>query len=143
VTNPPLDAIREEVVTSMTAAIGPVRNLLTATAEHAKQMVLDYPILSNDELARIKHIDKANNIGKSVMISCLYRVDEGSTALEERLDEMCNEVDEAISNGATFVVLSDRDSNRELAPIPSLLSLSAIHHHLIRKGDRMMVGLVV
>ncbi len=143
VTNPPLDAIREEVVTSMTAAIGPVRNLLTATAEHAKQMVLDYPILSNDELARIKHIDKANNIGKSVTISCLYRVDEGSTALEERLDEMCNEVDEAISNGATFVVLSDRDSNRELAPIPSLLSLSAIHHHLIRKGDRMMVGLVV
>ncbi len=143
VTNPPLDAIREEVVTSMTAAIGPVRNLLTATAEHAKQMVLDYPILSNDELARIKHIDKANNIGKSVTVSCLYRVDEGSTALEKRLGEMCHEVDEAISNGATFVVLSDRDSNRELAPIPSLLSLSAIHHHLIRKGDRMMVGLVV
>jgi glutamate synthase (NADPH/NADH) large chain len=143
VTNPPLDAIREEVVTSMTAAIGPVRNLLTATPEHAKQMVLDYPILSNDELARIKHIDKANNIGKSVTISCLYRVDEGSVALEERLAEICAEVDSAIANGATFLVLSDRDSNRELAPIPSLLSLSAIHHHLIRKGDRMMVGLVV
>ncbi len=143
VTNPPLDAIREEVVTSMTAAIGPVRNLLTATPEHAKQMVLDYPILSNDELARIKHIDKANNIGKSVTISCLYRVDEGAVALEARLAKMCSEVDEAISGGATFIVLSDRDSNRELAPIPSLLSLSAIHHHLIRKGDRMMVGLVV
>jgi len=143
VTNPPLDAIREEVVTSMTAAIGPVRNLLTATPEHAKQMVLDYPILSNDELARIKHIDKANNIGKSVTISSLYRVDEGAVALEARLAKMCSEVDEAISGGATFIVLSDRDSNRELAPIPSLLSLSAIHHHLIRKGDRMMVGLVV
>lgn len=143
VTNPPLDAIREEVVTSMTAAIGPVRNLLTATAEHAKQMVLDYPILSNDELARIKHIDKANNIGKSITISCLYRVDDGARALEERLDQLCQEVDEAILNGATFIVLSDRDSNRETAPIPSLLSLSAIHHHLIRKGDRMMVGLVV
>ena len=143
VTNPPLDAIREEVVTSMTAAIGPVRNLLSATPEHAKQLVLDYPILSNDELARIKHIDKANNIGKSVTISCLYRVDDGSVALEARLAEMCEEVDEAIANGATFIVLSDRDSNRELAPIPSLLSLSAIHHHLIRKGDRMMVGLVV
>ena len=143
VTNPPLDAIREEVVTSMTAAIGPVRNLLRATPEHAKQMVLDYPILSNDELARIKHIDKANNIGKSVTISCLYRVDEGAVALEARLAKMCSEVDEAISGGATFIVLSDRDSNRELAPIPSLLSLSAIHHHLIRKGDRMMVGLVV
>lgn len=143
VTNPPLDAIREEVVTSMTAAIGPVRNLLSATPEHAKQMVLDYPILSNDELARIKHIDKANNIGKSVTVSCLYRVDEGAVALEKRLTEMCAEVDEALEAGATFIVLSDRDSNRELAPIPSLLSLSAIHHHLIRQGNRMMAGLVV
>lgn len=143
VTNPPLDAIREEVVTSMTAAIGPVRNLLSATPEHAKQMVLDYPILSNDELARIKHIDKANNIGKSVTLSCLYRVDDGAEALEKRLTEMCKEVDEALAAGATFIVLSDRDSNRELAPIPSLLSLSAIHHHLIRQGNRMMAGLVV
>lgn len=143
VTNPPLDAIREEVVTSMTAAIGPVRNLLSATPEHAKQMVLDYPILSNDELARIKHIDKANNIGKSVTLSCLYRVDDGAQALEKRLAEMCTEVDEALAAGATFIVLSDRDSNRELAPIPSLLSLSAIHHHLIRQGNRMMAGLVV
>ena len=143
VTNPPLDAIREEVVTSMTAAIGPVRNLLSATPEHAKQMVLDYPILSNDQLARIKHIDKANNIGKSVTLSCLYRVDDGAEALEKRLTEMCTEVDEALAAGATFIVLSDRDSNRELAPIPSLLSLSAIHHHLIRQGNRMMAGLVV
>jgi glutamate synthase (NADPH/NADH) large chain len=70
-------------------------------------------------------------------------VDDGARALEERLGEMCLEVDQAIIDGATFVVLSDRDSNRELAPIPSLLSLSAIHHHLIRKGDRMMAGLVV
>ena len=143
VTNPPLDAIREEVVTSMTAAIGPVRNLLSATPEHAKQMVLDYPILNNDELARIKHIDKANNIGKSVTLSCLYRVDDGAKALEKRLADMCTEVDEALASGATFIVLSDRDSNRELAPIPSLLSLSAIHHHLIRQGNRMMAGLVV
>ena len=143
VTNPPLDAIREEVVTSMTASIGPVRNLLDATPEHAKQMVLDYPILTNDEIARIKHIDKANNIGKSVTISCLYRVDDGAEALEKRLEEMCLEVDQAINSGTTFIVLSDRDSNRELAPIPSLLSLSAIHHHLIRQGTRMMAGLVV
>jgi len=143
VTNPPLDAIREEVVTSMTASIGPVRNLLSATPEHAKQMVLDYPILTNDELARIKHIDKANNIGKSVTINCLYRVDDGEEALEARISEMCSEVDDAIASGTTFIVLSDRDSNRELAPIPSLLSLSAVHHHLIRQGNRMMAGLVV
>jgi glutamate synthase (NADPH/NADH) large chain len=143
VTNPPLDAIREEVVTSMTASIGPVRNLLSATPEHAKQMILDYPILSNDELSRIKHIDRGNNIGKSVTISCLYRVDDGPEALERRLSQMAEEVDAALEAGATFIVLSDRDSNRELAPIPSLLSCSAIHHHLIRKGNRMMAGLIV
>jgi glutamate synthase (NADPH/NADH) large chain len=143
VTNPPLDAIREEVVTSMTTSIGPVRNLLEANAEHAKQMVLDYPIIGNDELAKIKHIDRANNIGKAVTVSCLYRVDDGPEALEVRLEEICAEVDQALVAGATFIVLSDRDSNRELAPIPSLLSCSAVHHHLIRNGTRMMAGLVV
>jgi len=143
VTNPPLDAIREEVVTSMTTSIGPVRNLLAATPEHAKQMVLDYPILGNDELAKIKHIDRANNIGKTVTISCLYRVDDGAEALAERLKEMCEEVDQALVAGATFIILSDRDCNRELAPIPSLLSCSAVHHHLIRNGTRMMAGLVI
>jgi glutamate synthase (NADPH/NADH) large chain len=143
VTNPPLDAIREEVVTSMTTSIGPVRNLLEANAEHAKQMVLDYPIIGNDELAKIKHIDRANNIGKAVTISCLYRVDDGPEALEARLAAICAEVDQALLAGATFIVLSDRDSNRELAPIPSLLSCSAVHHHLIRNGTRMMAGLVI
>jgi glutamate synthase (NADPH/NADH) large chain len=143
VTNPPLDAIREEVVTSMTTSIGPVRNLLEANAEHAKQMVLDYPIIGNDDLAKIKHIDRANNIGKAVTVSCLYRVDDGPEALEARLEAMCAEVDQALLAGATFIVLSDRDSNRELAPIPSLLSCSAVHHHLIRNGTRMMAGLVI
>ena len=143
VTNPPLDAIREEVVTSMTTSIGPVRNLLEANAEHAKQMVLDYPIIGNDDLAKIKHIDRANNIGKAVTISCLYRVDDGPEALEARLEAICAEVDQALAAGATFIVLSDRDSNRELAPIPSLLSCSAVHHHLIRSGTRMMAGLVI
>jgi glutamate synthase (NADPH/NADH) large chain len=143
VTNPPLDAIREEVVTSMTASIGPVLNLLAATPEHAKQLVMDFPILTNDEIARIKHIDKGNNIGKAVTISALYRVDDGADALEERLAEMAAEVDEAIAAGTTFIIISDRDSNRELAPIPSLLALSSVHHHLIRTGTRLQAGLVV
>jgi len=143
VTNPPLDAIREEVVTSMSASIGPVLNLLGATPEHAKQLVMDFPILTNDEIARIKHIDKANNIGKAETISALYRVDDGAESLEERLAEMATEVDEAIEAGNTFIIISDRDSNRELAPIPSLLALSSVHHHLIRKGTRLQVGLVV
>ena len=143
VTNPPLDAIREEVVTSMTASIGPVLNLLGATPEHAKQLVMDFPILTNDEIARIKHIDKGNNIGRAVTISALYRVDDGAEALQERLAEMAAEVDEAIQAGTTFIIISDRDSNRELAPIPSLLALSSVHHHLIRKGSRLQVGLLV
>ena len=143
VTNPPLDAIREEVVTSLTASIGPVLNLLDATPAHAKQLVMDFPILTNDELARIKNIDKGNNIGKALTISCLYRVDDGAEALEARLAEMAVEVDEALEAGVSFVILSDRDSNRELAPIPSLLSLSAVHHHLIREGTRTRAGLLV
>lgn len=143
VTNPPLDAIREEVVTSMTASIGPVLNLLGATPEHAKQLVMDFPILTNDEIARIKHIDKGNNIGRAATISALYRVDDGAEALQERLAEMAAEVDEAIQAGTTFIIISDRDSNRELAPIPSLLALSSVHHHLIRKGSRLQVGLLV
>ncbi|MEY4740684.1 MAG: glutamate synthase large subunit, partial [Actinomycetota bacterium] len=143
VTNPPLDAIREEVVTSMTASIGPVLNLLAATPEHAKQLVMDFPILTNDEIARIKNIDKGNNIGKAVTISALYRVDDGAESLEERLTEMAAEVDDAIAAGTTFIIISDRDSNRELAPIPSLLALSSVHHHLIRTGTRLQVGLVV
>ncbi|MDP5025404.1 MAG: glutamate synthase-related protein, partial [Aquiluna sp.] len=143
VTNPPLDAIREEVVTSLTTSIGPVLNLLDATPEHAKQLVLDYPILTNDELARIKNIHRGNNIGKAVTISCLYRVDNGASALEGRLSDMAKEIDAALDDGATFIILSDRDSNRELAPIPSLLSISAMHHHLIRKGTRSRAGIVV
>ena len=143
VTNPPLDAIREEVVTSLSASIGPVLNLLDATPEHAKQLVMDFPILTNDELARIKNIDKGNNIGKALTISCLYRVDDGAAALEARLAEMNFEVDEALDAGVTFVILSDRDSNRELAPIPSLLALSSVHHHLLRRGTRTRAGLLV
>lgn len=143
VTNPPLDAIREEVVTSLTAAIGPVRNLLSETPEHARQLLMHFPILNNDELARIKHIDKGNNIGKAVTISCLYKVDEGYQALSRRLDEICAEVDQALEQGATFIILSDRDSDSDAAPIPSLLSLSAVQHHLIRATTRTMAGIVV
>jgi glutamate synthase (NADPH/NADH) large chain len=143
VTNPPLDAIREEVVTSMSTSIGPMRNLLDATPEHARQMIMDFPVLDNDELAKIKRIGKATDIGKALAIECLYPVDEGAAGLERRLNQIFDEVDEAIASGVTFLVLSDRDSTRELAPIPSLLSLSAVQHHLIRNGTRTMAGLVV
>ncbi|MFM7013693.1 MAG: glutamate synthase large subunit [Actinomycetota bacterium] len=143
VTNPPLDAIREEVVTSLSTGIGPERNLLAAGPEHAKQVILDFPALGNDELAKIKHIDEIPGSGEAFVVQGLYRVHEGSKALEERLEQICIEVDNAISDGITYLILSDRNSNRDLAPIPSLLLTSAVHHHLIRTGRRTMVGLVV
>ena len=143
VTNPPLDSIREEVVTSLSTGIGPERNLLAATPEHAQQVSLSFPVLNNDELAKIKHIDRVPGAGHTAVISGLYRVDQGWESLAERIRELFTEVDEAIAGGAKYLILSDRDSNRELAPIPSLLLTSSIHHHLIRSGNRTRVGLVV
>ena len=142
VTNPPLDSIREEVVTSMKLALGPERNLLAATADHARGVILDFPVIDNDELAKIQHIDPSNR-GITKTLKGLYRVDQGPSAMEERLAVMCLEVDEAIETGAQYIVLSDRNSNKDLAPVPSLLMLAAIHHHLIRNSNRMKVGLIV
>jgi glutamate synthase (NADPH/NADH) large chain len=143
VTNPPLDSIREEVVTSLKLGIGPERNLLSATPEHAQQVVLDFPVIDNDQLAKIQHIRHSDGNRATITLKGLYRVDSGPKAMETRLQELCAEVDEAITQGINFVVLSDRDSNADLAPIPSLLMLSTVHHHLIRTEHRMRVGIVV
>ncbi len=143
VTNPPLDSIREEVVTSLRAGIGPELNLLEATPQHARQVVLDFPVIDNDELAKIQHLDAQPGSRATTVLRGLYRVDEGPGGLERRLAELCAEADEAIVAGARYLVISDRDSTGDLAPIPSLLSLAAVHHHLIRSSTRMRVGLVV
>ncbi|REC96875.1 glutamate synthase (NADH) large subunit [Microbacterium sp. AG157] len=143
VTNPPLDSIREEVVTSLSLGLGPERNLLDWGPEHTRTVTLDFPVIDNDELAKIQHIDTALPGRSSVTIRGLYRVEAGHKGLQKRLSQMCTEVDQAIEDGAEFIVLSDRDSNKDLAPIPSLLMLAAVHHHLIRKETRMKVGLVV
>ncbi|MDY7527878.1 MULTISPECIES: glutamate synthase large subunit [unclassified Cryobacterium] len=143
VTNPPLDSIREEVVTSLKLGLGPERNLLSVGPEHARQVVLDFPVIDNDELAKIQHIDPAPGSRTTSTIRGLYRFDDGPDALANRIDAMCLEVDDAIEAGARFIVLSDRDSNKDLAPIPSLLMIAAVHHHLIRTENRMKVGIVV
>ena len=142
VTNPPLDAIREEVVTSLSSVIGPEGNILSLAENNERRMVVDFPVLDNDEMAKIKHI-KQPGTGFTHIVDARYGVDGGAEALAARLEELAEGVDQAILDGASFVVISDRDSNRELAPIPSLLATSAIHHHLIRKGTRTKVGLVV
>ncbi|MGV8875907.1 MAG: glutamate synthase large subunit [Rhodoglobus sp.] len=143
VTNPPLDSIREAVVTSMSLGVGPQRNLLTATPDHAKQVALQFPVIDNDELAKIQHIEPHPGSRLATTIRGLYRVDAGDSAMEARLAAMCAEADAAIADGAEFIVLSDRDSNKDLAPIPSLLMVATVHHHLIRQEDRMKVGLIV
>ncbi|WP_314502412.1 glutamate synthase large subunit [uncultured Microbacterium sp.] len=143
VTNPPLDSIREEVVTSLALGLGPERNLLSWGADHARSVTLDFPVIDNDELAKIQHIDTALPGRSSVTIRGLYRVEAGHKGMQKRIAQMCAEVDEAIEDGAEFIVLSDRDSNKDLAPIPSLLMLAAVHHHLIRNETRMKCGLVV
>ncbi|HEX6935816.1 MAG TPA: glutamate synthase central domain-containing protein, partial [Actinomycetes bacterium] len=145
VTNPPLDAIREELVTSLGTAIGPDQNLLTATPAHCRQVVLDFPVIDNDELAKILHINRDGDLPgfAAAKIRGLYRVAGGGDALRDRLEEIFDEVTSAVEAGARFVVLTDRDSDAELAPIPSLLLTSAVHHHLIRCKTRTQVGLVV
>jgi glutamate synthase (NADPH/NADH) large chain len=143
VTNPPLDSIREEVVTSMSCGLGPERNLLASTPAHAAQVSLEFPVIDNDKLAKIEHLKLSSGQPATVVLSGLYRIDEGVQGLEGRLTALCEEVDVAVENGVTFIVLSDRDSTADLAPIPSLLMLSAVHHHLIRGEKRMQVGIVV
>ncbi|MDA8439641.1 MAG: glutamate synthase subunit alpha, partial [Propionibacterium sp.] len=145
VTNPPLDSIREELVTSLAGSIGPEVNLLTAGPESCRQLEIPYPILTNEELSRIVHINRdGDQPGYAThLVRGLYQVVGGGAALRRRLDEIRAEVSEAIAGGARTIVLSDRHSDADRAPIPSLLLTSAIHHHLVREKSRTQVGLVV
>ena len=145
VTNPPLDAIREELVTSLGATIGPEHNLLDPGPQSCRQISLDFPVIDNDELAKIIHVNvDGDHPGfQSHVVRGLFPAAGGGEALRERIDEIRAEVSEAIANGAHIIVLSDRDGDSEDAPIPSLLLTSAIHHHLIREKTRTKVGLIV
>ncbi len=145
VTNPPLDAIREEVVTAVSRTVGPEANLLSEGPEACRQLELPFPVIDNDDLAKIIHINDDGNMPHlaSAVISGLYRVAGGGVALREALQRVNAEVLESIENGARIIVLSDRNSDENNAPIPSLLLTSAVHHHLIRERKRTMVGLIV
>ncbi len=145
VTNPPLDAIREELVTSLSGTIGPEQNLLEPGAASCRQVVLPFPVLDNDELAKIVHINADGDRPglAAVKVHGLYPVNGGGEALRDALDRVRREVSTAIAAGARVIVLSDRDSTGHMAPIPSLLLTSAVHHHLIREKARTRVGLVV
>ncbi|MFI6731911.1 glutamate synthase large subunit [Nonomuraea sp. NPDC050451] len=145
VTNPPLDAIREELVTSLASTIGPEGNLLDPGPSSCRQLVLPYPVIDNDELAKIIHINDEHDLPgfHPYVISGLYEVAGGGEALLRRLEEIRAEASEAIAGGARIIVLSDRGSSETLAPIPSLLLTGAVHHHLIQEKTRTKIGLVV
>jgi len=145
VTNPPLDAIREEIITSLSSPIGPESNLLDATPAHCRQILLPFPVIDNDELAKLLHINQDGDLPgfAATRISGLYDINGGAQALEDRLEEIFAEIDEAIEGGTRFLVLSDRDSDFDHAPIPSLLLTSAVHHHLVRRKTRTLVSMAV
>jgi len=145
VTNPPLDAIREELVTSLAGSLGPEGNLLEPTPASCRQISLPHPVLDNDDLAKIMSVNADGDLPgfASVTIYGRYDVAGGGPALRVALERACAEASRAIESGARVVVLSDRGSHADEAPIPSLLLTAAVHHHLIRQRTRTQVGLVV
>ncbi|HRL48357.1 MAG TPA: glutamate synthase large subunit [Propioniciclava sp.] len=145
VTNPPLDAIREELVTSLRASFGPEANLLSAGPESCHQIVIGYPVLDSDELAKLVRINRDGSQPRydAYVVRGVYRLLGGPEELERRLEEICAEVSAAIDRGCRTIILSDRHSNIDMAPIPSLLLTAAVHHHLVRDKTRTQVGLIV
>jgi glutamate synthase (NADPH/NADH) large chain len=145
VTNPPLDAIREELVTAVSGTLGPEGNLLNPQPSSCRQIVIERPILDNDELRTLVHIADHEGVSdfRTVVIPCLYPVAAGGEGLAKALKNVRRLASDAIEAGATMLVLSDRGADAEMAPIPSLLFTSAVHHHLIREKTRTRVGLIV
>jgi len=154
VTNPPLDAIREELVTSLSGTVGPERNLLEATPEHAHQIVLPYPVIDRDDLAKLLYVNEHGETPgfKAFAVDGLFPLAstdpeepsaEGEALLAQAIERVCTSVSAAIADGANVIVLSDRNSTEELAPIPSLLLTAAVHNHLVRQRQRTQAGLVV
>jgi glutamate synthase domain-containing protein 2/glutamate synthase domain-containing protein 1/glutamate synthase domain-containing protein 3 len=148
ITNPPVDAIREDLIMSTDTSIGPEANMLEPTPECARQIKLPSPILTNEELEKLRHLaDPDNRIGdsrfKSVTLPMLFEVKAGGRGLESALDELCRQSSAAIDKGFGIIILSDRGATNEQAPIPALLAVAGVHHHLIRQGTRTQVGFVV
>jgi Glutamate synthase domain 2 len=141
VTNPPIDGIREEIITSSSILLGDTGNLLDPDQGNSASLFLEHPILTNEQLNTIKHLN--NDKFKTATISILYHVSEGAKAMEKALDRIFKEADIAISEGANIIILTDRGVNESFAPIPALLASSGLHHHLIRKEIRTNMGIVL
>jgi len=141
VTNPPIDGIREEIITSALTTIGPGKNLLEATPENCRQIRLETPILTNAQLAKLKHMDHPHF--KSAVLPIFFDPTQGGAGLEKAMDALFAGADAAIEDNANILILSDRGITAQKAPIPALLAVSGLHHHLIRNGTRTQVSLVL
>src|SRR5581483_7564421 len=131
----------EAVVMSKQSLVGSERNLLDETPEHARQLVIDNPILRDEELERLRQVE--SDVFRAHTIDITWPVADGVSGLEPALDRICAEADEALRAGANILVLSDRATNAERVPMPSVLAVGAVHHHLVRAGTRLQAGLVV
>ena len=141
VTNPPIDCIREEIITSAETTLGSERNLLVPEPESCHLIELKTPILSNEELAKLRHV--AEGQFKSVTIPILFDPRKGAKGCEQALEEIFAQADRSIASGVNIIILSDRGVNKENAAIPALLAVAGLHHHLIRAGTRTRAGLVL
>jgi glutamate synthase (ferredoxin) len=141
VTNPPIDCIREEIVTSAETTIGSEGNLIKPRPESCRLIELKSPILTNEELAKLRHIKEAGF--KSLDLPILFKAADGAKGLERAMEELCAKASQAIKDGVNILILTDRGVDANSAPIPSLLAVSGLHHHLIREGTRTKVGLVL
>ena len=141
VTNPAIDSIREEVIMALECYVGPERNLLETTEEHAHRLRIPHPILSNEELAAIKHLDYRS--WKTAVIDMTCRAGSGAAGLTAALDRICAEASQAIDDGYSLIVLSDRAVGSERAPLSALLAVGAVHHHLVQTHARTRIGIIV
>ena len=141
VTNPPIDPIREQLVMSLVTNIGPKPNLMDESPESCRRIKVQQPILTNADLQKIRGISDPHF--KSKTLRMLFRVAEGPDGLGEAVDDLCRQASQAIKEGYKFLILSDRGVNEEWAPIPSLIGISAVHHHLVRECTRTEVGLIL
>src|SRR5690349_6163261 len=141
VTNPPIDPIREAIVMSVGTGVGSESNLLDETPEHAHQLVMQTPLLFNREIQQLRHVD--SSIFKSHTVDITWPVSEGPDGMLKALERVCAEADAALADGTNILILSDRAVSPERAPIPSLLAVASVHHHLVRAGTRLQTGLVL
>jgi glutamate synthase (ferredoxin) len=141
VTNPPLDGIREEIVTDTSLSIGKEFNLFEISAQHAKKLNIQNPVISNEDLDKIKFIESEDF--KAVSISTLYEINSGLNGLENALEEMIKNVESALNFGANIIILSDRGVSPSLAPIPMLLATAHTHHALKKRKKRSQFGIIV